>query len=113
MAGKSPEIPATTDTSVEVTGVGVSPSTLSIEVGEEYTITATVSPANASNKNVTWSSSDSTVATVTDSGVVEGLAEGTAVVVDTLVSYACLSGSVVVFKRYGIILSLKQFPAFI
>lgn len=44
------------------------------------TLTATVSPDNALNKSVTWSTSDTNVATVTDSGEVTGVGAGTAVI---------------------------------
>ncbi|MEJ5266164.1 MAG: Ig-like domain-containing protein, partial [Bacteroidales bacterium] len=42
-------------TTVPVTGVTVSPTTLSLTVGQTATLTATVSPANATNKSVSWS----------------------------------------------------------
>jgi uncharacterized protein YjdB len=51
---------------VVVTGVALSDATLSVEVGKTKTLTATVSPANATNKAVAWKSSDATVATVPD-----------------------------------------------
>ena len=53
--------------------------------GATRTLTATVLPANASNRNVTWQSSDSAVATVDASGVVTGIAEGTATITVTTV----------------------------
>lgn len=68
-----------------VTGVGVSPSSDSIEVGETLELNATVTPANASNQNVTWASSDDGVATVDSNGVVTGVAAGTATITATTV----------------------------
>lgn len=50
------------------------------------TIIATVTPANASNKRVTWSSSDETVATVDNNGVVTGITGGTATITVTSVA---------------------------
>ena len=47
-----------------------------VEVGKNITLTATVMPDNASNKNVTWSSSNTSIATVTQSGVVTGVKNG-------------------------------------
>lgn len=58
-----------------VTGVTL-PSTREVKVGSSVTLTPTISPSNATNKNVTWSSSKPAVASVS-SGVVKGLTEGT------------------------------------
>ncbi len=50
---------------------------LSLVVGENETLTATVLPANATNKNVTWLSIDSTIATVDTNGKVAAVNPGT------------------------------------
>jgi uncharacterized protein YjdB len=68
---------------VSVAGVTVSPTTASIGVGATTQLTATVSPSNATNKNVSWSSSDPAVATVDSSGLVAGVAEGSATITVT------------------------------
>lgn len=65
---------------VAVTGVSVSPTSASIGVGGTQQLTATVSPANATNKNVTWTSNNTSVATVNASGVVTGVAAGNATI---------------------------------
>lgn len=62
---------------IAVTGVVVTPSTLSLAVGATNTLLATVSPDNAENKAITWLSSNSSIATVDSVGVVTGLAAGT------------------------------------
>ena len=62
--------------------MSVDPKELTLAVGDTETITATVSPANATNKDVTWESSDDKVATVAD-GVVTAVAEGTATITAT------------------------------
>lgn len=72
-----------TSSSVAVTGVTVSPTTTSINVGSTTTLTATVSPSNATNKTVSWSSSNTSVATVNSSGVVSGVAAGSATITVT------------------------------
>ena len=72
------------DENVAVTGIEVTPTSSEIKVGGTATITATVKPDNATNKNVTWSSSDSDVATVSN-GVVTGKSEGTATITATTV----------------------------
>ena len=68
---------------VAVTGVTVSPTTDSIQVGEDLTLTATVEPNNATDQSVTWSSSDDTIATVSEAGVVTGVAAGNATITVT------------------------------
>ena len=66
--------------SVSVTGVSLDKSSISLKVGESETLKATVSPANATNKGLTWTSSMSSVATVTSDGVVTAKAAGTATI---------------------------------
>lgn len=63
-----------------ITGLTVSPTTASIEVGETETITATLAPSGATG-TVTWLSSNSAVATVSSAGVVTGIAAGTATII--------------------------------
>ena len=70
------------DPLVEVTAVSLSQTTLSIAKGGTTTLTATVGPHNATDKTVTWSSSNSSVATV-DKGTVSAIAVGTATITAT------------------------------
>ena len=67
------------DTSVHVTGVTLSESSGTLTEGQTKTLTATVAPANAGNKSVTWSSSNTAIATV-NSGLVTAVSEGTATI---------------------------------
>ena len=68
-----------TVTPMSVTGVTLDRSTLQIFLGEaSETLTATVLPTNATNRNVTWSSNNSAVATVNANGVVTAVSVGTA-----------------------------------
>ena len=55
----------------------------SIVAGENETLVATVAPADATDKSVTWSSDDSEVATVDQTGKVVGVAAGTATITVT------------------------------
>ena len=66
-------------TVAEETWVYLSSSEMTLVVGEEKTLTATVTPENAPDKTVTWTSSDPEVATVED-GKVTGIKEGKAVI---------------------------------
>ncbi len=65
---------------IDVTSVSVSPTSKSLEVGETQQLTATIAPSNATNKNVTWESDATSVATVTSSGLVTAVAAGTATI---------------------------------
>lgn len=69
---------------VDATGVTLNKTSASVKLGKNLTLTATVTPENAANKNVTWSSSDTSVATVSN-GVVTGVATGTAQITATTV----------------------------
>ncbi|GHT48592.1 hypothetical protein AGMMS49982_00140 [Bacteroidia bacterium] len=61
-----------------VTSITLKEKTLTLAVGKDSTLTATVSPADATDKTVTWTSSDATKATVSSSGKVTAVAVGTA-----------------------------------
>ena len=64
---------------ISVTGVSLSENTASLTIGESLTLTATVAPANASDKTVVWTSSDESIATVAN-GVVTPVAVGAATI---------------------------------
>ncbi len=66
--------------SVLATSVTLSTSTLEMNVGDEETLTATVLPSSATNKTLTWTSDDESVATVSSSGKVIAASSGTAVI---------------------------------
>lgn len=62
-----------------VTGVSIDESTLALEINATQQLVATITPANA-NQAVTWSSSNETIATVDNTGLVTAIAEGTATI---------------------------------
>lgn len=64
---------------VAVTGISLDSSTKTVTAGDTVTITATITPSNATNKGIVWTSSDETVATV-NGGIVTGVGNGTAVI---------------------------------
>jgi uncharacterized protein YjdB len=68
---------------VLVTGVTLDRTTLDIYIDDVEELTAEVAPANATNKDVSWSSSATSVATVNSNGVVTGVSEGTATITVT------------------------------
>ena len=70
------------DNTVAVTSVTLAPTTPTVNVGKTSTLTATILPAEATNKTVTWTSSNTEVATVAD-GVVTGVKAGDATITVT------------------------------
>ncbi|MBR2845376.1 MAG: Ig-like domain-containing protein [Solobacterium sp.] len=60
-----------------VTGVSVSPTEASVDLGKTVKLTATVKPDNATDKSVTWKSSNTKIATVSNKGVVTAKKGGT------------------------------------
>lgn len=74
-----------TVTAVPVENVTLTPATMELPVGQTGKLTAEVSPANATNRQVTWKSSNAEVATVDDTGVVKGIKAGTATITVTTV----------------------------
>lgn len=76
----SPAVVTVEAKTIKVTSVAVSPTSLNLEVGQTGTLTATVKPDNATNKTVTWTTSDAKVATVDNNGVVTAVGKGTATI---------------------------------
>lgn len=72
-----------TCTAISVTGVSLNKSSTTIVEGNTETLTATVTPSNALNKAVTWSSGTPGVATVSSSGVVTAVSAGNAIITVT------------------------------
>ena len=71
------------DKVISVTGVLLDESNITLDVGGSKTLAATVTPENATNKKVRWTSDNETVATVSEDGVVTAVAGGTAVITAT------------------------------
>ncbi len=64
----------------KVTGVSVSPKSIEIKPGETYQLYSVISPSDALNKNVSWSSDNDKVASVSDKGVVTAIGVGETVI---------------------------------
>ena len=67
-------------TNVSVTSVTLNQSSISLKEGNTYQLSASLYPANATNKNVNWSSSNTSVASVSSYGLVSAKSSGTATV---------------------------------
>ena len=68
------------DNPVPVTGISLEAQSFVLIVGEDSTLTATVTPGNATDKTVKWTSNDNTIASVNNNGKVIGQAPGTATI---------------------------------
>ena len=68
---------------IKAQSLTLSETSATIERGGDLSLTASVSPANAYHRTVTWTSSDPSVAEVSDHGYVQGISEGTAVITAT------------------------------
>ena len=71
------------DNTVHVTGIQLNPTSTTIKEGESVTLVATVTPSNADNKTVRWSSSSDAVAKVDANGKVTGVKAGSATITAT------------------------------
>ena len=66
-----------------VTDITVSPTSVTLEEGQTRQLSATITPNNASNQNITWSSNSGNVANVSSSGLVTAKSVGTATITVT------------------------------
>lgn len=69
-----------TTAAIPVASITLNASTKSLAKGSTFQLTATVLPADATNKTVTWTSSDSTKVSVSSSGLITALKSGTATI---------------------------------
>ncbi len=77
-SGISKKIPVTVvDNSIPLTKITVTPETLALEVGQATQVTAKAEPANATGVSFVWKSDDTSIATVSATGLVTGKARGT------------------------------------
>jgi RHS repeat-associated protein len=71
---------------IDVTGMSISTSNMSLNVGQTGQLATTITPGNATNQNVTWTTSNTAVATVSSGGLVTAVAVGTATITARSVS---------------------------
>ena len=92
--------PTATPKPVKVSGITLSQTSLTMTAnGQTASLTATVTPDNAANKNITWSSSNSSVATVSANGTVTAVANGTADITATAADGSRVSAKCSVMVR--------------
>ncbi len=78
---------------IKVTEINLWPTSATIEAGQTQQFTATILPSNADNKEVEWSSSDTSIATVDATGKVTGIAVGEATITATAKDGSGVKGS--------------------
>ena len=98
---------------IQVTAVSINQPSAQMIIGETLKLTATVSPSDASEKNISWSSSQKSVASVSEEGLVTALEEGTTTIT---AASGGKSGSCVVTVSKGfvavesVVLDYKELP---
>ena len=74
---------AALQSSIATTGLAITPSSATVQVGTTKALTATVTPNTATNQAIIWASSNVTIAAVSSTGVVKGVTAGTATITGT------------------------------
>ncbi len=100
----------TVSNTVPVTSVTLNRLSLSVEEGRNGFLTATVLPDNATNTNVIWSSSDNSVATVSN-GVITGIAKGYATITATAADGTGKSASCTVYVTEDVLVKTIDIEA--
>lgn len=95
---------------VKVTGIALDKTEVTIKEGEKTTLTATITPSDATTKDITWTSDNETVATVTD-GVVSGLSVGSATITATTVDGEFKASCVVTVNELSKISTIAEIKA--
>ena len=89
--------------------VTLNKTTLDLAVGDEEQLTAGVEPENAADKSVSWSSDNTSIATVTSNGMVKAITLGTAIItVTTTDGGKTATCAVTVAAQSGITFSVEQ-----
>ena len=111
--GKTATCAVTVSAPNSVTGVSVEPKEKVISIGEELVIKAIITPENATNKKVAWTSDNETVAKVDESGKVTSISEGTAKITVTTEDGGKTATCAITVKNYpkGNAILLEDFTA--
>lgn len=80
LKGSFTGVPRYLNEEIKVEGISLNETQVTLGLENEITLEATITPENATNKKVTWSSSNTAVATVSENGVVKGLGVGKAII---------------------------------
>ena len=80
LEGRTASLKVTVVSNVALKEITVSPSTVTLDEGKTSKLTVNYNPSNATNKKVTWKSSNTSVVTVDDSGNLKGISSGSATI---------------------------------
>ena len=86
---------------IPVTNLELNKDSLTLQEKGSDTLTAAVEPANATNKNVTWESSDTSIAKVDANGIVTAISAGSATITATAADGSGVSASCSVTVTHG------------
>ena len=84
------------DDMIYATGIKLNTTYKTLEIGEAFQLTATITPSNATNQTVTWESSNTNVATVDSNGLVRAISAGSATITATTTDGTDLTASCVI-----------------
>ncbi len=82
-----------TAATILITAININPPNSSIEVGQTQQLTANITPSNATNQSLSWTSNNNSVATVDGNGLVTAVAEGSAVITALALDGSGVSGT--------------------
>jgi uncharacterized protein YjdB len=88
-----------------VSGISISPATMAVIVGETGQLRAYLSPASATNTSVCWKSSNTAIATVSNNGLIAGIAAGAVTITATTVDGAKIDSAQVMVNLQNVNLS--------
>lgn len=83
LTGSFTGVPEYVNKEVKVESISLNHTSKTLEMGTNFSLTATILPENATDKRYTWSSSNPAVATVSESGLVQSVAKGTTTITAT------------------------------
>jgi len=98
---------------VPVSSASLNKTSIELLAGNTETLQATILPANATNKNVSWASGDQSIATVTNAGIVTGLAAGATTITATSAADGSKSAACAVMVNPTIAISVFPKALFI
>jgi uncharacterized protein YjdB len=101
---------AVTVNSVPVTGITMSATTAAIDINTTKQLTVTIAPSNATNKNVSWSSSNAAIVTVDANGLITAQAVGTVVITATTIDGAKITTCTVTVSAPISVTGLRIIP---